>query len=179
MFVLTREPGGAPLSEAIRELFKSDLGGEASALTQFLMMWASRRNYLEQVVWSALEDNIPVFSDRGDSSTLAYQVYGKQKQKLEAHFWSHRNLVFDGHLPSLYILLDVSPVVARDRATIRGDVSHFDAQPVEFYERVYKGFHEFGKHPSVKMVLVDGTRSREEIHEDIFRIVCAECGWSL
>lgn len=117
-YTLTREPGGAPLSEALRDLFKSDLGANASALTQFLMMWASRRNYLEEVVWPSLEDNIPVFSDRGDSSTLAYQVYAQNALELEREFWRLRNLVFGGITPTCYIFLDVPPSIARERATL-------------------------------------------------------------
>ncbi|MGB2580565.1 MAG: dTMP kinase, partial [Minisyncoccia bacterium] len=141
-YTLTREPGGAKLSEAIRELFKSDLGANASALTQFLMMWASRRNYLEQVVWPSLEDNIPVFSDRGDSSTLAYQVFAKNAPELEAEFWRLRNIVFAGIPPTCYIFLDVPPSIARERAVLdesRGELSHFDTKPLEFYGRVNDG----------------------------------------
>ncbi|MBI5078165.1 MAG: dTMP kinase [Candidatus Yonathbacteria bacterium] len=179
--VFTREPGGAPLSEALRELFKSDMGAKASALTQFLMMWASRRNYLEQVVLPALEDNISVFSDRGDSSTLAYQIYGKNAPELESEFWRLRKLVLGEHFPILYIFLDVSPEEARSRATssdsTRGEASHFDVAPLEFYERVYKGFREFGNHSSVKMVSVDGTQSRYAISEEVYRIVSDACGW--
>ena len=181
MCVFTREPGGAPLSESLRDLFKSDLGTKASALTQFLMMWASRRNYLEEVVWPALEKGVPVFSDRGDSSTFAYQVIGKNPSiTLEGVFWKMRSTVFSNWPPTLYIFLRVPPRVAHGRVfadKTRGEVSHFDAAPLVFYERVERGFEIFGDNPKIKMITVDGTRSREEIHEDIYRIVCKECGW--
>lgn len=177
---LTREPGGAPLSEALRELFKSQMGANASALTQFLMMWSSRRNYLEEIVWPSLEYSVPVFSDRGDSSTIAYQVFAKNAPELEAEFWHLRNLVFAGKEPSLYLFLDMPPALARSRAMAdetRGELSHFDTKPIGFYEGVYNGFRVFANHPRVNMVSVDATRSREEIHEDIYRIVSEACGW--
>lgn len=180
VFTVTRAPGGAPLSESLRELFKSEIGAQASALTQFLMMWTSHRNYLEEVVWPSLEDNIPVFSDRGDSSTLAYQVYAKNAPELEAEFWRLRKLVFGEYTPTAYIFLDVPPVVARNRVVgddTRGEITHFDAAPLEFYERVYEGFCAFENHPTVKMYSVNGARCREETQEDIYRIVKAECGW--
>lgn len=180
-YTLTREPGGAKLSEAIRELFKSDLGAKASALTQFLMMWASRRNYLEEVVWPSLEDNIPVFSDRGDSSTLAYQVFAKDAPELEKEFWRLRDLVFDGIAPTCYIFLDVPPATARRRVIsddTRDELSHFDSKPLEFYDRVNDGFLAFSRHCGVKVFIVDGTRSREEVHDDIYNIVSKQCGWS-
>lgn len=180
VFTITREPGVAPLSDTLRDLFKSDLGANASALSQFLMMWASRRNYLEEVVWPLLEDNIPVFSDHGDSSTLAYHVFAKNAPELEKEFWRLRNLVFDGIAPTYYIFLDVPPALARARVmadSMRGGISHFDAKPLEFYEKAYKGFRVFADHPSIKFAMVNGTRSREEVHEDIYNIVSKQCGW--
>lgn len=176
----TREPGGTILSEAIRDLFKSELGSDASALTQLLMVCASRRESLEKAIWPLLEQNIPVISDRCDSSAFAYQVTALNAPELEVEFWRLRNLVFAGILPTCYIFIDVPPGVARQRAVqdeSRGELSHFDAKPLEFYERVYNGFRAFANHPSIKMIPVDGIRSRDEIHEDIYRIVGNACGW--
>lgn len=176
----TREPGGAPLAEELRELFKSDLGSNASALTQLLMVCASRRECLEKAVWPLLEQCVPVISDRCDSSTLAYQIYALNAPELEEEFWRLREVIFGDYPPSIYIFIGVPPNVARGRVVedgTRGSLTHFDAKPIEFYERVYKGFCAFANHPSIKTVFVDGTRTREEIHEDIYRIVSNACGW--
>jgi len=176
--ILTREPGGAPLSESLRELFKSPEGVAASALTQFLMMWASRRNYLETVVWPALDHGLPVFSDRGDSSTIAYQIYAKAAPELEAEFWKMRKLVFGNREPDLYIILAVPPSVARDRALAdKEHTSAFDVSPIEWYERVNQGFLAFAKAIPHQVVFVDGTRSPEEVHDDVSRIVARYCNW--
>lgn len=172
--IFTREPGGAPLAEKIRTLL---LESYTSTLTEFLLFWAARRNHLEEVVWPMFEKKIPVFSDRGDSSTLAYQIYGRNSSELESEFWRMRELIYSGRNPTCYIFLEISPEVARQRANLRGDSTHFDAQKLDFYERVHEGFRVFSQHPKVKMVSVDATRSREEIHEDIYRIVCGELGW--
>lgn len=176
----TREPGGAPLAEELRELFKSELGSNASALTQLLMVSASRRECLEKAVWPLLEQNIPVISDRCDSSAFAYLVFALNAPELEKEFWRLRTLIFGEYPPSFYIFVDVPPVVARGRAVedgTRGELAHFDAKPLEFYEWAYKGFRTFANHPTIKMISVDGTRTREEIHEDIYRIVSDACGW--
>lgn len=179
--IFTREPGGAPLSEAIRELFKSDLGMQASALTQMFMMWASRREYLEKVVWPSLEMGVSVFSDRGDSSTFAYQVIAKNHPVgMEKVFWEMRETVFEGVSPTLYIFLAVPPAVARGRVVsdaARRDVSHFDAAPLEFYQCVHQGFCEFGMAKGINMVIVEGVRTPEIVHEDIYEIVARHCGW--
>lgn len=178
--VFTREPGGAPLSEALRDLIKSDLGGSASALTQSLMFWAARRNYLEEVVWRAIDRGIPVFSDRGDSSTLAYQIYGKQAHNLENEFWRMRALVFGDRTPDLYIFLDVSPEVAYSRTHTeerKGEMSHFDAESIEFYRRVHQGYNAFREEVPGSVVLIDGECAPAEIHEEIYKLVSMYCGW--
>lgn len=165
--IFTRDPGGAPLSEALRDLIKSELGGEASALTQSLLFWASRREYLEKVVWYANGRGLPVFSDRGDPSTLAYQIYGKQARELEDEFWRMRDLVFGTRKPDLYIFIDVSPEVAYAR---------IDAESIAFYERVHLGYLAF-RIRVINEVVVDGTRTPAEIHEEIYKIVSNDCGW--
>lgn len=178
--ILTREPGGTPLAEELRSSFKGGNAGAASVYVQFLIMWAARRDSLERVVWPLVESGVPVFSDRGDSSTLAYQVYGKGNMDLEREFWHYRNFVYGDRVPACYIFLDVSPEVARARVFAdqnRGEISHFDAEELTFYRNVYEGFRAFGSHPNVAMYSVDGTRSRDEVHEDIWEIVSRECGW--
>lgn len=177
--IFTREPGGAPLSEALRDLIKSDLGGGASALTQSLMFWASRREYLEKIVWRANDEGVAVFSDRGDSSTLAYQIYVKQAHELENEFWRMRSLVFGDRTPDLYVFIDVTPEIAYARTHTeerKGEMSHFDAENIEFYNRVHQGYNAFREEvPNV--VVVDGTRTPAEIHEEIYRVVAKTCGW--
>ncbi|MBI5798440.1 MAG: dTMP kinase [Candidatus Yonathbacteria bacterium] len=178
--VFTREPGGAPLSEALRELFMSDLGEHASALTQFLMMWASRRNYLEKVVWPALRQGLPVFSDRGDSSTLAYQVYAKNTPELEDEFWRMRKLVCGEHFRVIYIFLDVPPETAHVRAihgAEREETSHLDSQSLEFYKKVRDGFLAFRNSGGAQVFNINGTRNAALVHEDVYHIVGSVCDW--
>lgn len=178
--VLTREPGGVPLSEEIRRLFKSELGLDASALTQSFLMWAARRNYLEKLVWPALQNGTPVFSDRGDSSTLAYQVYAKNAPELEQEFWRMRTLVFGTQAPTLYVFFEVPPEVAYKRThedATRGEISHFDAASLDFYKRVREGFVEFARVVPAQVVVIDGNRPAQAIHDDFYRIVRKECSW--
>lgn len=179
-FLLTREPGGAAFSEELRKLFKSELGMQTSALTQFLTMWGSRRNFLEKCVWPSLRKYIPVLSDRGDPATLAYQVYAKQAPELEQEFWRMRQVVFGELSPTLYIFLDVTPKVARERMqkdAARGTLSGFDAAPLDFFERVYEGYLAFGNHPGVKMVTINGMRDAQAIHNEFYEVISKACGW--
>lgn len=175
--VRTREPGGEPLAEALRTLFK-EMGMNANALTQSLMMWGSRSSYLGGVVWPALDAGTPVFSDRGDSSTLAYQIFAMQAPELEEEFWRMRKLVFGERAPTLYIIIDVPAEVARTRSL--ADTTHsspFDKKPIDWFERVCQGFAEFERAAPATVVVIDGNRSPEEVFEDFYRIVSKECGW--
>ncbi len=176
--LFTKEPGGVPLATEIRRLFKSNLGMEASSLTQSLLMWASRRAYLEGSVWPALDAGTPVISDRGDSSTLAYQVYAKQAPELEGEFWRMRKLIFGERVPTLYIIIDVPAEVARTRSlTDNTHSSSFDKKPLDWFERVRDGFSVFAKAIPDKVVIIDGNRSPEEVQKDFYQIVSETCGW--
>lgn len=176
--LFTREPGGVQLSEAIRTIFKSTYGSKADAFTQFLLMWAARNEWMKKLIIPQLTDSVAVFADRSDSSTLAYQIFAKQAHELEAEFWRMRKVVFGEYEPSLYIILDVTPEVARKRSL--ADSTHdsdFDAAPIEWYERVREGFQAFAKKLSDRVVVVDGSGTPAEIQKEVYRVVAEHCKW--
>lgn len=178
-FINTREPGGAPLSEKIRDLFNSPEGADASARTQFLLMWAARSNWLEKVVIPNLSAGTSVISDRGDSSTLAYQVYAKGAPEFEDEFWRMRSMIFGEYAPTLYIFIDVPAREAKRRVDQDNSrtKSAFDAQPLEWYERVRQGFEAFRNELPNHVIVVNGDRPPEVIHEEVYKIVADHCGW--
>lgn len=178
-FYATREPGGAPLSENIRELFKSPLGMGSSARTQFLMMWASRSEWLEKIIIPHLSVGVPVFSDRCDTSTLAYQVYAKKAPELEDEFWRMRQMIFGKYDPTVYIIIDVPAEEAKRRvdADKSREASDFDLAPLDFYRRVRRGFQAFHTELPNQTIMIDGARAPEEIHEEIYGIVRNICIW--
>lgn len=182
-FVQTREPGGTVLGESIRTVFVGEGGMYANPVAQCYLHFAQRAELIEKVVAVYRERGIPVFSNRGDSSTLAYQGYGLEAWNLVEWIWGQRDRVFGEHKPTLYVLLDVPAAVAHARSIerARGGGSEvnsaFDNAKIAFYERVTEGFRIFCQNPAVRAAVVDGHRSREEIHEDIYRIVSKECGW--
>lgn len=178
-FYNTREPGGAVLSEEIRALFSSPEGASASARTQFLLMWAARSNWLEKIVIPNLSASTPIISDRGDSSTLAYQVYAKEAPQLEDEFWRMRSMIFGEYTPTLYIFVDVPAREAKRRVDLDNSrtKSAFDAQPLEWYERVRHGFEAFQNELPNHVLMINGDRPTEVIHEEIYKIVSEHCGW--
>lgn len=179
----TREPGGAEFSEDIRKVIKSSRGEDADTTTIFLLFFAARNEWMKKDVAPALNKGVPVFTDRGDSSTYAYQVCAEEHHELAELFFVMREQVFGETKPSCYIMLEVPPEVARDRALAdkSRDTSYFDEKPLEYYERVARGFRDFGTAINSqkirdKVFFVDGMRDPAVVHEDIWRIVLNEMG---
>lgn len=176
--VFTREPGGTLFAEEIRELVRDNpLAGKSTALNNFLLFWAAREELQHNLVVPSLQAGKHVFSDRGDSSTFAFQLYGENHRELLDIFLDLQGLVFDTkerHAPDLYIVFDLSADVARERALQDASrtPNHFDVCPLEYYERVRDGFQNFAKYVSSgALVMVDATRSVEEIHKHVLRIL--------
>lgn len=175
----SRQPGGTPLSEKIRDVFSSVEAVEASALTQFFLMWASRTNWVEKVVIPNTERGTPVISNRGDSATFAYQVYAREARELEEEFWRMRELVMGKHKPKIHIIIDVSAKEARRRmnADKHRTKSLFDVKPLEFHERARAGFRAFAEKLPGEVIIVNGLRDRNVIHKEVYGIVSEICGW--
>ncbi|NNM83872.1 hypothetical protein HKL94_01465 [Candidatus Parcubacteria bacterium] len=153
--VFTQELSGTPFSKA-----------ESTALNSFLLFWAAQEAHQQSVVRPALQAGKSVFSNRGDSTTYAHQIYGENQHGLLGLFNNLRDRVFriqGGRPPDLYIIFDLSPKVARDRAEQDASrTSGLNMRDIRYYELVRNGFHQFGFcHP---VVLIDAAKPKEEIH---------------
>lgn len=177
--VFTREPGGTPFAEEIRKLVRDNpLAGKSTALNNFLLFWAEREELQENLVVPTLQSGKHVFSDRGDSSTFAFQLFGEEHEELFGVFMLMRKLVFDEskgrRQPDLYIVFDLPAEVARERALQDASrtKTHFDIRNIEYYERVRNGFRQFAKYAPVEFV--DATKSPEEVHRSVMMILAAK-----
>src|SRR3989344_315076 len=142
----TREPGGSPFAEEIRELILSDGARHADAETMFGLFWAARRDHLVSTVAPAIKAGKSVVCDRFDSSTWAYQIVAQGQPQLRDLFWDMRAHYCAGLLPDRYIMLDVEPAIGLARAKGReGTLTHFDERAMEFHTKVRAGFLEFAK----------------------------------
>lgn len=168
--VFTREPGGTPLAEKIREMLLSDEGKNISALTHFAMFWAARRAHIETTISPALESGKNVICDRFDSSTFAYQIWGQNNWGLLSLFDVTRRFYVEGDAPpSLYIYLDVDPKIGRERTKQRGKENHFDEEGIEFRVRVREGFLKFFSRYPHK--IIDSNRTLDEVIEETHQTV--------
>lgn len=164
--VVTREPGGAPFAEKIREIILSPDAKNADANTQFGLFWAARADHMKNTVIPALMNGKDVITDRFDSSSYAYQIFGQENKHLKDLFMKVREVYLGQWVPNMYVFLNVDPKEGvRRRATQKGyDVNHFDERAADFHDRVMKGYMEFFK--TVPHMIVDANQQLELVKED-------------
>ncbi|WP_169545526.1 dTMP kinase [Sneathiella aquimaris] len=168
--LLTREPGGAPGADEIRELILTGDPDRWDAVGETLLFYASRRNHLRLTVWPALEVGTFVISDRFADSTMAYQGYGNQLgvenvQKI------HDVTVGDFE-PDLTLILDID--VARGLARTQGrshNEDRFEKMDLSMHERMRQGFFDIAEKNKHRCVIVDADRPIDEIQSDLRAIV--------
>lgn len=177
--VFTYEPGGTPFADEIRKIVRDNpLAGKSTPLNNFLLFWAAREELLHNLVVPMLQAGKHVFSDRGDSSTFAYQIYGETNTDLITPFFEMRKLVFEKtgrQSPNLYVVFDLPAEVAYGRVMAAGGSkrTHFDTRNLDYYERVRCGFRNFNAHIQ-NVILVNAEGTPEEIHQHVLKVLAKE-----
>ena len=161
--VVTREPGGTGLGERVRHILLDKEESNMSAMTELLLMFASRSQHVEEVIKPALERGVWVVSDRFTDSSFAYQGGGRQLgretvQRLES-------LVLDHFSPDLTIILDVDVETGLERATANTEADRFESEQREFFERVRATFLELGKGERYRVI--NTAQPLEKVETDI------------
>lgn len=142
--LITREPGGSPFAEMIRKLILCDEAKDAHGETQFGLFWAARFDHVHNKVKPALENGIHVLTDRFDSSSFAYQIYGQEAKHLKDLFLKMREVYLKEYTPDLYIYLQVDPKEGLRRVAERkGKANHFDTRTIDFHHRLHEGYMDF------------------------------------
>ena len=136
-FTKTREPGGTPLAEALREAMLAVREEEVSAMTELLIVFAARTQHLDRVIRPALAAGQWVVCDRFTDASYAYQGYGRGLD-LE-RITALEGWVQNGLQPDLTLLLDLAPEVAEQRMQERTK-DRMESEKVEFYQRVRSGY---------------------------------------
>lgn len=159
--VLTREPGGTPLAEGIRELLL-DPARRPGAASEAFLMEAARADVVAHVVRPALAAGRVVLCDRYDDSTLAYQGGGRG---LDADLLAALNRAATGGLvPDLTLLYDVPPELGlARRGSAAGDTNRLDREPPEFHARVRRRYLELAAAAPERWVVLDGAAPPDEL----------------
>lgn len=164
--VVTREPGGTPLGEAIRTLV---LDAAPEPVTELLLFAAARAEHVAKVIRPALAHGTWVVCDRFLDSTRVYQGHiGGVPQDLIAMIET-RSVA--PTYPDLTIVLDVPAGEGLKRTQARGALSRFDAAHTDYHERLRQAFRDIARAEPHRCIVIDGTRAPETIAADVWRAV--------
>lgn len=170
---VTREPGGTPTGDAIRELvLHADV--EIDPLVEFLLYSASRAQHVREVIRPALQRGEVVLSDRFAGASVAYQGYGRG---LDLDFVDDLNRrATDGLRPNLTVLLDLDPAEGLRRVAGRGAEDRLEREDLAFHQRVREGFlSQARRDPSWQ--IVDASRSAGEVADRVWKAASQRCHW--
>lgn len=167
--VFSREPGGTPLAEKLRDLFKRGTEGELPTIkAEVLMLYAARVQLVETVIKPALERGAWVVGDRHDLSSQAYQGGGRGvDQRLMT---SLRDTVLGDFRPDLTLYLDLPPLVGLQRAQARGELDRIEQEALPFFERTRARYLELAAQDA-SIVTVNAAQTLEQVTADIRQAV--------
>jgi len=166
--LVTREPGGTPLGERLRDIL---LNQPMHAETEALLMFAARREHVEQVIRPALKRGTWVISDRFSDASFAYQGGGRgvPLNKLEQlEQWVHGDLQ-----PNLTLLFDIPIEIARQRLSNNVSLDRFEQEQGDFFERVRQAYLARATKNPQRLVVIQAEKTVAEVQQILSKIVAA------
>lgn len=164
--VVTREPGGTPLGETLRGLL---LKHPMHLETEALLMFASRREHLDQIILPALAQGKWVVSDRFTDASFAYQGGGRGID--EGRLRILEDWVQQGLQPDLTLLFDVPLEVARQRLSANPELDRFEQEQQDFFQRVRDAYLRRAEQFPQRIRIVDSTRSLPDIRAELETLI--------
>ena len=169
---VTREPGGTPLGEKLREILLHGDGG-IHPETEALLMFAARREHIENVIAPAIWRGDTVLCDRFSDASFAYQGGGSgvEWEKLAAlEDWVHPDI-----LPDLTLYFDLPVEIARQRINQPDRADRFEQEDVDYFVRVRTAYLARAKEFPARIRIIDAARSPEEINEELEEVIGTMC----
>ena len=165
----TREPGGTPIAEALRNIIKNGLDNEPlTDKAELLMLYAARIQLVDNVIKPALKMGKWVIGDRHDLSTQAYQGGGRQIDKVFIETLQAQ--VLGNFKPDLTLYLDIAPELGLMRARSRGQLDRIEQQSLPFFERIRQRYLQLAERDNT-IVTIDANKSIEEVTTQIETIL--------
>ena len=162
--VVTREPGGTELGERLRDLLL-DPDAAMDARTEALLYAAARAQHVDEVIVPALERGDVVLCDRFIDSSIAYQGAGRalgEDRVAQVNQWATRHVT-----PNLTVLLDLEPDQGLERAGDQMEPDRLEAAGLDFHRSVRAAYQQLAEAEPERYLVLDGTRSVEELHAQI------------
>lgn len=169
--ILTREPGGTPIAEKIRDIILDNSNTALDARTEALLYAASRRQHLVEKIWPAIKEGKIVLCDRFLDSSLAYQGEGRKlgiENILNVNLFATENTY-----PDLTLFFNISPEeglkrVSKDKKRV---ADRLDNENANFHQTVYNGFLKVNSMYKDRIQVVDATKSLNEVIENAYKII--------
>lgn len=178
--VITREPGGTPEAESIRNLLVQRDGGNWNAMAEVLLLFAARSMHIEKLIKPALNDGKIVICDRFTDSTLAYQGFGRglALDKIK----EIERISINEFKPDLTFILDIDVRTGLNRSNARlseedaGEQTEdrFERLDIEFHERLREGFLETARQNEGRCYILNAAQSMDHLSDEIKNIALAK-----
>ena len=163
---LTREPGGTPISEQIRDMLLNPDHSEMAATTELLLYAASRAQHVSEVIKPALEAGKVVISSRFADATVVYQGYGRG---LDLERINRLNrIATDGVTPDVTFVLDLPVEIGLQRVqNSRGGLDRLEREKIEFHRRLREGYQIIARQEPQRLKIIDAQVSPEQVYAQI------------
>ncbi len=164
--LLTREPGGTPVAEKIRELILDPANKALTGRAEMLLYAASRAQHVEEKILPALAAGKTVLSDRFTDSSIAYQAFGRGLGAMVAEV---NRIATGGKEPDLTIFLNITPSAGMARKSHQADhaLDRLEQEQAAFHEKVYEGYLALVKESGGRIADIDADRPAEAVFADI------------
>ncbi|MDX1451177.1 MAG: dTMP kinase [Oleiphilaceae bacterium] len=169
--VVTREPGGTPLAEEIREVLIAPRDEQVCVETELLLMFAARAQHLHEKILPALERGAWVISDRFTDATYAYQSGGRGVPEEKVALLE--DFVQGALRPDCTILLDAPPEVGMQRAQKRGELDRFEQERAEFFSRVRDNYLTRAKADPSRFKVINAAGDLDDVQRQISQVLAA------
>lgn len=169
--VKTREPGGTPIGEQIRNVILNQDNTKMDIRTECLLFAASRRQHLVEKIWPSLKQGKLVFCDRYLDSSLAYQGYARKlgiDNVLNVNLFATENTY-----PDLTLFFDVAPEIGLERINKNHnrEVNRLDVEKLEFHKNVYQGYITLLNMYPERIKRIDASKPFNEVVEDTYNLI--------
>lgn len=169
--VQTREPGGTPIAEQIRNVILDKGNTAMDSRTEALLYAASRRQHLTEKVWPAIKEGKIVICDRYLDSSLAYQ--GGARGLGVDNILNINMFATEGTFPDLTLLFDLDPQIGLERINKNAnrEVNRLDLEKLDFHNKVRQTFLDLAKRYPERYVIIDAAKSQEEVAKDTLNAI--------
>ncbi|MCN4144157.1 MAG: dTMP kinase [Thiohalomonas sp.] len=168
-FILTREPGGTPIAEKIRNLLLDKANTSLCDDAELLLMFAARAQHLNELIIPALESGKWVISDRFTDASYAYQGGGRglSWQKIaQLEQWVQGDL-----RPDATILLDIPVDKGMERVRERGETDRFEQEQLSFFKRIRDAYLKLARENPERFYIIDTLPAIAEVHQQLHRVI--------